>query len=107
MKTVLCLGLIASAVADLKPSSQPRYGSKLRQYNNGQGRNRKFVAATTTVAGICEQYTTDDKCTQFSNPTTMGKTNTGTQAAQVIYMEPSAFNYQKLINQRNNNYDNF
>lgn len=107
MKTVLCMSLIAYAAADLKPSSQPRYGSKLRQYNNGQNRNRKFISAATTVPGICTQYTADDKCVQFSNPNTMGKTNTASQPAKVLYMEPSAFSYQKLQNQRANNYDNF
>jgi len=79
------LGVVS---ADLRQAARPKNGYRLRQDNGGNG-GVNFVAGTSTdTAG--KQKAADS-----------------TSKGQVYYVEPSAFNYQGLRNQRNNNYDNF
>ena len=85
MKSTIILCLLTFAAADLRQASQPKKAYRLLQQGGGRG-SKNFAVGT--------------------GQNNDGTTNTQTKG-KVLYMEPSTFGYQGLVNQRNNNYDNF
>lgn len=85
MKPIIILCLLSFAAADLRQASQPKKAYKLLQQGGGRG-SKNFAVG--------------------SGQNNDGTTNTQNKG-KVLYMEPSTFGYQGLVNQRNNNYDNF
>lgn len=77
-------------MADLRMASQPR--------NNWKTINRNVGAGVTTITSMS---------TGVTQTIVREGANQEFQVAEALYMEPSAFNYAQLKNQRQNAYDNF